>query len=133
MAMVASPGLNHAGVIVPNEVIARVIGKAGAGLKQVREATGCTLDVKPSEAANVLTRRIDVVGAKDAIAHGVQQLVRRFSSDETTVNFTMWVPATFAGVIIGKGGDNLKRVRSPAARDHVMQRSVPGKRRCLCV
>lgn len=108
--MAAAPALDSCALLIPADLIAKVIGKAGAGLKHVRETTGCKLDVKPSQGHGV-PRRVELVGGSDSLAAGIPQILRRAFQDEAQWNFTMLVPTTRAGMLIGKGGENLKRVR----------------------
>jgi len=97
--------------MVPAEHIAKVIGKGGAGLKQIRETTGCKLQVQPnSDPASTGPRRIDVSGGPGQIAAGFQIIAAKAFPDEATMP-TMYVPADYAGQIVGKGGENLRKVR----------------------
>lgn len=99
------------GVMVPAENIAKVIGKGGAGLKQIRETTGCKLQVQPnSDPASTGPRRIDVSGGPGQIAAGFQIIAAKAFPDEGNMP-AMYVPADYAGQIVGKGGENLKKVR----------------------
>lgn len=99
------------GVMVPAEHIAKVIGKGGAGLKQIRETTGCKLQVQPnSEPASTGPRRIDVSGGPAQIAAGFQIIAAKAFPDENNIP-SLYVPADNAGQIVGKGGENLRKVR----------------------
>lgn len=99
------------GVMVPAEHIAKVIGKGGAGLKQIRETTGCKLQVQPnSDPASTGARRIDVSGGPAQIAAGFQIIAAKAFPDENNIP-NIFVPAESAGQIVGKGGENLRKVR----------------------
>lgn len=98
------------GVLVPTEHIAKVIGKAGAGLRQIREATGCKLNVHQTSDAGAPTRRVDIGGGVDQVA-GAFQLLLHKAFPSTDSSPTLLIPADKAGQVVGKGGDNLRKVR----------------------
>lgn len=98
------------GVLVPTEHIAKVIGKAGAGLKQIREATRCKLQVHQPSDPNSTTRRVDIGGLADQVATAFQMLVlKAFPHADSTP--TLLIPADKVGQVVGRGGDNLRKVR----------------------
>jgi len=98
------------GVLIPAEHIAKVIGKAGAGLKQIRESSGCKLQVQQAADSNGGPRRVDIVGLLDQIV-GAFHLVLSKAFPDGNGTPTLLIPSEKAGQVIGKGGDNLKRAR----------------------
>jgi len=98
------------GVMIPSDRIARVIGKAGAGLKQLREMSACKVQVQQSSDTESL-RRVDLSGGIDGLATAFQLTLRKAFPEDTSVSPTVLIPADKAGLVVGKGGDNLKRVR----------------------
>jgi len=99
------------GVHVPAEGIARVIGKGGAGLRQIRETCGCKLQV--NEGADwSKKRRVSLTGPVQGLGNALQQtLLKAFQDDLTNIAVTVMIPAEFAGQVVGKAGNNLQRVR----------------------
>mmetsp|Transcript_31289 Transcript_31289/g.89784 ORF Transcript_31289/g.89784 Transcript_31289/m.89784 type:complete len:579 (+) Transcript_31289:95-1831(+) len=98
------------GVLVPADQIAKIIGKAGAGLKQIREAAGVKIQVQQTADPSASTRRVDLIGQTERII-GAFQLVLNKAFTDGTATPTLLIPSEKAGQVIGKGGDNLKKVR----------------------
>lgn len=98
------------GVLVPSEHIAKVIGKAGAGLKQIREAAGIKIQVHQNADVNSGTRRVDLIGATEQIIGAFQLLLNKAFADGNA-SPTLLIPTDKAGQVVGRGGDNLKKVR----------------------
>lgn len=123
-------------VIVPQDRIARVIGKAGGSLKQLRETTGAKIQVQPrDDDRSEDTREVELSGHVDQVAASFGQLVGKAFSDEDSATISFLVPAEKAGIVVGKGGENLKKVRheyfikvqmerSPVSQDGVQFRQV---------
>lgn len=97
-------------MLIPAEHIAKVIGKAGAGLKQIREATGVKIQVQQAADSSGGSRRVDLVGQLDQMM-GAFQLIHKKAFADTNGNPTLLIPSEKAGQVVGKGGDNLKKVR----------------------
>lgn len=102
--------MESVGVLVPAEHIAKVIGKAGAGLRQIRESSGCKLQVHASQGDTGESRRVDLSGSPGQIAAGFQILASKAAPDPGDAH-SLLVPAERAGQIVGRGGENLRRVR----------------------
>jgi len=98
-------------VLVPNEGIARVIGKAGAGLKQIRESSGAKVRVQQDAGVDPnAPRRVDLAGPAFAnVAQAVAGVLRQISPEPTDA--AVLIPAKLAGTVIGKGGANLRTVQ----------------------
>eukprot|EP00929_Paragymnodinium_shiwhaense_P084542 TRINITY_DN451_c1_g1_i1.p1 TRINITY_DN451_c1_g1~~TRINITY_DN451_c1_g1_i1.p1 ORF type:complete len:697 (+),score=148.35 TRINITY_DN451_c1_g1_i1:119-2209(+) len=102
------------GVPVPNDRIAPVIGKAGAGLKFAREQSrGCQLAVVQDDQNNPGVRpRVNLSGDPSAIAVAFGIVADKAFTEEAHGPPCVLVPADKAGGIIGKGGERLKQIRS---------------------
>lgn len=99
------------GVLVPTDRIARVIGKLGCGLRQVREVSGCKVQVQQSVESNPQTRRVDLTGNVEQLACGFDLVIRKAFAGEQSCAPVVMIPSDKAGLVVGKGGNNLKRVR----------------------
>eukprot|EP00933_Yihiella_yeosuensis_P061965 TRINITY_DN64856_c0_g1_i1.p1 TRINITY_DN64856_c0_g1~~TRINITY_DN64856_c0_g1_i1.p1 ORF type:complete len:604 (+),score=96.21 TRINITY_DN64856_c0_g1_i1:118-1929(+) len=104
------------GVIIPSDCAGRVIGKGGAGLKQLREQCQCSVDLK-QEAETQLEgfRRADLSGpGPDQVGRAFQLLAGKIFGDKPTgeCSLSFMIPDSYVGAVIGKGGDNLKRIRN---------------------
>lgn len=100
------------GVLIPSDRIARVIGKAGFGLKQIREMTGVKVNVQEGGGeSDAESRRVDISGSTEQIALAFALVTNKAYAGMQGVNQTIYIPQDKAGAVVGKGGDNLKRVR----------------------
>lgn len=112
MAANQQQGCISIGLQVAGESISRVIGKQGAGLKQIREGTGCKLQVSESTGDTSLPRRVGITGFPQGVGMAVQQALTKIMPDETgQTTVTVFIPPDLAGMVVGKAGANLKRVR----------------------
>jgi len=107
--------VEHIGVLVPLEHIAKVIGKGGAGLKQIRELTGVKVQAQqnttePDGDDDLGSRRVNISGGPDQMAAAFQLLVNKAFNDSSS-GPTVLIPAERAGQAVGRAGENLRRVR----------------------
>mmetsp|Transcript_18182 Transcript_18182/g.42520 ORF Transcript_18182/g.42520 Transcript_18182/m.42520 type:complete len:618 (+) Transcript_18182:187-2040(+) len=119
-----SEGLTSLSVLIPADRIGKVIGKQGAGLKGIRERTGAKVQVPSLIDESAQVRRVDLGGAPASITQGfVMVLERAYDQDECQACAVM-IPAEKAGVVVGKGGDNLKRIRQACNVKVEMEREM---------
>eukprot|EP00927_Polykrikos_kofoidii_P047553 TRINITY_DN41772_c0_g1_i1.p1 TRINITY_DN41772_c0_g1~~TRINITY_DN41772_c0_g1_i1.p1 ORF type:complete len:402 (+),score=56.42 TRINITY_DN41772_c0_g1_i1:139-1206(+) len=99
------------GVIVSCERVGAVIGKFGNGLKQAREQSGgCKLDVlKGNEGCT--KRRVNLVGDVNQISAAFGVVAQKAFQEESDGLPAIMVPSEKVGSIVGRGGENLRRVR----------------------
>lgn len=99
------------GLLIPKDRIARVIGKGGSNLKQIREASGCQLQVESDEEEyGGGNRRVNLVGTREQQCMAVDCAIKKAFSDPM-VEVSIRIPVEWAGRVVGKGGENLRRVR----------------------
>jgi len=111
------------GVLVPAEHIAKVIGKAGAGLKSIREATGVKVQVQQASDAASGARRVDLSGGAEQIVGGFQLILSKAFS-EAYSSLTLMIPAEKAGQAVGRGGANLRKVREQCRVRMALEREL---------
>eukprot|EP00448_Togula_jolla_P010872 CAMPEP_0170610316 /NCGR_PEP_ID=MMETSP0224-20130122/22592_1 /TAXON_ID=285029 /ORGANISM="Togula jolla, Strain CCCM 725" /LENGTH=825 /DNA_ID=CAMNT_0010935679 /DNA_START=23 /DNA_END=2496 /DNA_ORIENTATION=- len=110
------------GMLVPNDKVPRLIGKQGAGLKQIREASGQKVECKPEDAPSgqegpggipraATTCRLVLTGSPEQIVIGFDVAIRRTFPEEPQAEVLLRIPPSWAGRAIGRGGENLKRTR----------------------
>lgn len=122
------------GILVPTAYIARVIGRGGAGLKRLREECGVKVKVDshddPYSAAH---RRVDLFGSVESCTMAFRLIAAETFAAEANAsaaseapNMMIIVTSAAIGRVIGKGGDNLRRVRelcgvhvAPAREDSI--------------
>eukprot|EP00405_Crypthecodinium_cohnii_P030821 CAMPEP_0206504480 /NCGR_PEP_ID=MMETSP0324_2-20121206/55519_1 /ASSEMBLY_ACC=CAM_ASM_000836 /TAXON_ID=2866 /ORGANISM="Crypthecodinium cohnii, Strain Seligo" /LENGTH=853 /DNA_ID=CAMNT_0053993675 /DNA_START=60 /DNA_END=2623 /DNA_ORIENTATION=+ len=106
-------------LLVPNNRSSRLIGKAGAGLKQIREASHMKVEAKPEyvEGAPPGTEptacRLVMPGSFEQIQVAFTVALKRVYPDEPEpIQVSLRIPSDWAGRAIGKGAENLKKTRS---------------------
>ena len=110
-------GNNNVGFLVPQDRFWRVIGKQGAGLKQIREACGRPVEAKTESAPEGLAGaqqaacRLTLGGTPEQMCVAFGVAVQRAYSGEPSCTTSVRIPAEWAGRCIGKGGENLRKVR----------------------
>ncbi|CAK0816458.1 unnamed protein product, partial [Prorocentrum cordatum] len=81
----------------------------GAGLKQMREMTGCQVQVQQNE-GQTETRRMDLTGHAGQVAAAFQMLANKAFPGAPSES-KLYVPADRVGQIVGRGGENLRKAR----------------------
>lgn len=98
--------------IVASDRIGAVIGKQGSGLKAAREQSGgCKIDVDKNSDQSSPTRRVTLVGDANQISVAFGVMAQKAYLDESAGLPTVLIPASMAGGVCGKGGENLKQIR----------------------
>eukprot|EP00931_Biecheleriopsis_adriatica_P043491 TRINITY_DN2486_c0_g1_i1.p1 TRINITY_DN2486_c0_g1~~TRINITY_DN2486_c0_g1_i1.p1 ORF type:complete len:587 (-),score=137.85 TRINITY_DN2486_c0_g1_i1:47-1807(-) len=100
------------GVLVAGKDAGKLIGKAGSGLKSIREMSQCAVSLR-QDADTQGSRKCDLNGPTvEHIASAVHAIASRvFQDGQSDCSLTITFPSSYAGAVIGKGGDNLKRTR----------------------
>lgn len=121
----------EARLILDGDKVGSIVGKAGAGLKQLREGTGSTFTLTRDL---VLGGRMLIINPPlDAQQRCITSICDRLvsASDNSAAGLTLklLVPSNSAGVIIGKGGNGLKELRSLGVTVDMAREDVaPGER-----
>eukprot|EP00913_Durusdinium_trenchii_P033757 g31601.t1 len=107
-----APMAYQMGILIPSQDAGRLIGKAGAGLKQVREMSQCQVKLG-SDPDSQQNRRCDIGGPTvEHIASAVHAIgLRLFEGPSASVKMMVAFPNDYVGGIIGKGAANLKHIR----------------------
>ncbi|PHT40312.1 KH domain-containing protein [Capsicum baccatum] len=110
-------------VLCPTNNIGRVIGKGGASIKSVRQASGARIEVCDAKADRdqciitvISTESVDDL--KSMAVEAVLLLQGKINDeDEDTVTFRLLVPSKIIGCIIGKGGSIVNEIRKRTKAD----------------
>ncbi|XP_059303819.1 KH domain-containing protein At4g18375 isoform X1 [Lycium ferocissimum] len=110
-------------VLCPTNNIGRVIGKGGASIKSVRQASGARIEVCDAKADRdqciitvISTESVDDL--KSMAVEAVLLLQGKINDeDEDTVTFRLLVPSKVIGCIIGKGGSIVNEIRKRTRAD----------------
>mmetsp|Transcript_129940 Transcript_129940/g.363692 ORF Transcript_129940/g.363692 Transcript_129940/m.363692 type:complete len:608 (-) Transcript_129940:95-1918(-) len=101
-------------VLIPGDSIARVIGKAGAGLKLIRESSGgVRIVVQEAGDDRSAPRRVELTGQPENIGAAAGLVLQQAAAGQglLSLEVAILIPNKFTGQIIGKGGERLKLVR----------------------
>jgi len=108
---------------VPSDRVGLLIGKGGAKIREIQERSGARMDIaKLSEPATPHLREVRLSGGKEQIAIAreiINKLVTTSASfglkpnshhASVNPNKTIQIPSTTVGLVIGRGGDNIKKI-----------------------
>jgi len=108
---------------VPSDRVGLLIGKGGAKIREIQERSGARMDIaKLSEPATPHLREVRLSGGKEQIAIAreiINKLVTNSASfglkanshhASVNPNKTIQIPSTTVGLVIGRGGDNIKKI-----------------------
>ncbi|MCD9559343.1 hypothetical protein HAX54_017243 [Datura stramonium] len=110
-------------VLCPTNNIGRVIGKGGASIKSVRQASGARIEVGDGKADRdqCIITVISTESADDLKSMAVEAVLllqgKINDEDEDTVTFRLLVPSKIIGCIIGKGGSIVNEIRKRTRAD----------------
>ncbi|CAO1623859.1 unnamed protein product [Sympodiomycopsis kandeliae] len=98
---------NNTGEISVNtQSLARILGKAGATINQIRDDTGASIDID-NEGSNEVTK-ITLRGTKQAIS-GAKQAISAIDAEvKGEESFTLHIPSKYHGQLIGPGGQGIR-------------------------
>jgi len=110
-------------LVIQHQNAGKVIGKAGAGFKLMREQYGATLKITDDPAFTSMGRLLCIYGDVDTQQKAGTAIVEKAAGilDGKTV-IHLLVPARHAGAVIGKGGQGLTQVRQATGAYVSMQR-----------
>jgi polyribonucleotide nucleotidyltransferase len=98
--------------MVPTRSVARILGKGGASINDIKDSTDAQIDVDKATDESGSVTRITVRGTKKAVAAAKAAILTISDqvAEETTV--TIGVEAKFHRTLIGAGGQGLKELVS---------------------
>lgn len=99
-------------VSVGTSSLARILGKSGATVNQIRDDTGAQIDVDPS--GNQDTTIIRLRGTKKAIADAKSAISAIDTEVKGEESFTVSIPSKYHGQLIGPGGQGIRDLVSRA-------------------
>ena len=92
---------------VPTRSVARILGRGGASINEIKDTTGAQIDFEKNEESGPTTA-VTLRGTKGAIAAAKTAILAIADqvTEETTVNLT--IESKFHRTIIGPGGQGLR-------------------------
>lgn len=112
-------------VLCPSDKIGRVIGKGGATIKSVRQASGAQVDVddtkvtkdKYGECVITITSTESVDDTQSKAVEAVLLLQEKINEEAETVTMRLLLPSRNIGCIIGKSGSIINEIRKRTRAD----------------
>ncbi|CAO1613311.1 unnamed protein product [Parajaminaea phylloscopi] len=99
-------------VAVGTSSLARILGKSGATVNQIRDDTGAQIDIDGSGGQDTTTIRLR--GTKKAIADAKTAITAIDSEVKGEESFTVNIPSRYHGQLIGPGGQGIRDLVSRA-------------------
>lgn len=94
---------------VPSRSVARILGKGGATINDIKDQTGAQIDVdKASD--DIAVANIAVRGTKKAITEAKALILAISDQVQEETTATVDVPSKFHRTLIGAGGQGLKEL-----------------------
>ena len=93
-------------VSVASQSVARILGKSGATINQIRDDTGAQIDIDNSDTGNVT--KIKLRGTKKAIADAKAAIAEIDTEVKGEETFTLHIPSKYHGQLIGPGGQGIR-------------------------
>uniref|UniRef100_A0A0N5AUC1 KH domain-containing protein n=1 Tax=Syphacia muris TaxID=451379 RepID=A0A0N5AUC1_9BILA len=115
-------------VIVPRSSVGIIIGKGGETIKRLAAESGAKIQFKPDEDENSSDRSAMIQGTTTQISKAtmlIRDLVNKSSVGAGTEMFHMHVPSNKTGLIIGKGGETIKKICSESGAHVELSRDPP--------
>jgi len=120
------------GILIAADKVGRVVGKAGAGLKAIREGSGgCKCEVQ-SEVLAGNFRRCNLGGTLDQISKASGLMLQKaFFQEPEPHQVSVLVADEWAGRVAGKGGENLRHLREHCKVKVTLEREHYGGERMV--
>ena len=96
---------------VPTRSVARILGKGGASINEIKDNTNAQIDVDKSEDGSAITH-ITVRGTKDAVAAAKGAILQISEQVTDEITTSVIIESKFHRSIIGAGGQGLKELIS---------------------
>ncbi|PCH43786.1 SCP160 protein [Wolfiporia cocos MD-104 SS10] len=93
---------------VPSRAVARILGKSGTSINEIKDATGAQIDV--DRAPDDQVANITVRGTKDAIAEAKEAILKIADQVGEETTDSLQIESRFHRTIIGAGGQGLKEL-----------------------
>ncbi|XP_049763886.1 far upstream element-binding protein 1 isoform X6 [Schistocerca cancellata] len=149
---VGVPGLGavqNEDIRVPDKMVGLIIGRGGEQISRLQNESGCKIQMAP-DSAGMPDRTCTLTGTREAINRAkelIMNIVQQRSRTEGTgsgmgdMNMGssnhahVAVPKAAVGVVIGKGGDMIKKIQNETGArvqfQHQGRDENPGERKCL--
>ncbi|XP_058835915.1 far upstream element-binding protein 3 isoform X3 [Topomyia yanbarensis] len=131
-------------IMIPGSKVGLIIGKGGETIKQLQEKSGAKMVIIQDGPGQEMEKPLRISGDPQKVEHAKQlvfdliQEKDNYNSQRQSMNGTeqaeVFVPKSAVGVVIGKGGDMIKKIQgeSGCKLQFIQGRGDgPGDRRCI--
>jgi predicted PilT family ATPase len=95
---------------VPTRAVARILGKGGASINEIKDATDAHIDIDKSSEDSGPTANVSLRGTKKAIAAAKAAIIAIADSVGEEVIVTINIESRFHRSLIGAGGQGLREL-----------------------
>lgn len=95
---------------VPTRSVARILGKGGASINEIKDTTDAQIDVERAVEDGGSVTNVTVRGTKKAVAAAKAAILAIANQVADEANVTVAVEAKFHRTLIGAGGQGLKEL-----------------------
>jgi len=125
-------------IMVPDKMVSFIIGRGGETIKRLQAETGCKIQMA-NDSQGMPERRCILTGMPQAIADAKAAIGQMLASEDSNAfgapamggmngggeRFEMMIPGNKVGMIIGKGGENIRNMQeSTGAKIVIVQESA---------
>uniref|UniRef100_A0A8C9RLD8 Far upstream element (FUSE) binding protein 1 n=1 Tax=Scleropages formosus TaxID=113540 RepID=A0A8C9RLD8_SCLFO len=122
-------------VKVPDGMVGFIIGRGGEQISRIQQESGCKIQIAP-DSGGMPERSVTLTGSPDSIQTAKRLLTEIVEKGRPTPGFhhsdgpgmsvqEILVPASKAGLVIGKGGETIKQLQERAGVKMVMIQEGP--------
>ncbi|XP_018590301.1 far upstream element-binding protein 1 isoform X5 [Scleropages formosus] len=133
--MNAAPRSTSEEVKVPDGMVGFIIGRGGEQISRIQQESGCKIQIAP-DSGGMPERSVTLTGSPDSIQTAKRLLTEIVEKGRPTPGFhhsdgpgmsvqEILVPASKAGLVIGKGGETIKQLQERAGVKMVMIQEGP--------
>ncbi|XP_055007536.1 far upstream element-binding protein 1 isoform X4 [Boleophthalmus pectinirostris] len=137
MAAMGGPGrATNEEIKVPDGMVGFIIGRGGEQISRIQQESGCKIQIAP-DSGGMPERSVTLTGSPDSIQAAKRLLQEIVEKGRPTPSFhhndggpgmsvqEIMVPASKAGLVIGKGGETIKSLQERAGVKMVMIQDGP--------
>jgi polyribonucleotide nucleotidyltransferase len=96
---------------VPTRSVARILGKGGASINEIKDITGAIVDIEQSTTDNSITN-VSLRGTKPAITEAKAMILEISNSVGEEATVTLTIESKYHRTLIGAGGQGLRELIS---------------------
>jgi len=115
-------------IIVPRSAVGLIIGRGGEMIKRISDESGARIQFEQIDGSNPLESVAILNGFESQVARAakvIRELVNRSNPEAQKPSITMLVPVSKTGLVIGKGGEVIKKINRETGAHVGLSRDPP--------